>query len=48
MLEGVIQGAAGGGSVVNRMGQSLPDLDSKELDIDDSVMVDTRVILTPL
>jgi len=48
MLEGAIQGAAGGGSVVNRMRQCLPELDSKEQEVDDSVIVDTRVILTPL
>jgi hypothetical protein len=37
MLEGAIQGAAGGGSVVNRMRQCLPELDSKEQEVDDSV-----------
>jgi hypothetical protein len=35
MLEGAIQGAAGGGSVVNRMRQCLPELDSKEQEVDD-------------
>ena len=37
MLEGAIQRAAGGGSPVNRMGQSLPELDSTEQEVDDSV-----------
>ena len=35
MLEGAIQGAAGGGSVVNRMRQCLPELDSREQEVDD-------------
>jgi hypothetical protein len=35
MLEGAIQGAAGGGSVVNRTRQCLPELDSNEQEVDD-------------
>jgi hypothetical protein len=35
MLEEAIQGAARGGSVVNRMRQCLPELDSKEQEVDD-------------
>jgi hypothetical protein len=51
MLEGAIQGAAGGGSVVNRMRQCLPELDSKEQEVDDQCYGgyegDIDTILTP-
>jgi hypothetical protein len=52
MLEGAIQGAAGGGSVVNCMRQCLPELDSKEQEVDDQCYCgyegDIDTLLTPV